>query len=197
MNTQQVLELKQKHGPKKVASVLKKRFSPIVYDSTPVPTEDLEQILEAAQWAASHNNTQTWHFYVAQKGTKGFDAILSTLMGYNSEWAKDAPVLMIAAYVTVPADEDKSGQNPYAPYNLGLAVQSLVVESLEMGYYTRQMGGFDKEKAKEVLKATEHVHPWVAIALGKIGDYSKASEAAIARESRPRERKDSFYEILS
>lgn len=197
MNTQSILDLKQEHGPKKVKSVLSKRFSPIVYDSTPVPQADLERMMEAAKWAPSHANTQTWHFYVANKGTAGFDKIVSTLAGYNSEWAKEAPLLMIACYTTIPQADDKYGQNEYAPYNLGVAVQSMLVEALEMDYYARQMGGFDKKQIQEILNIPENIHPWVAVAIGKIGDYEKATEAAITRESAPRTRKDEIYEVLA
>ena len=195
MNTQQFIDLKQKQGPKTIKSVLKNRFSPRVFGPEPVQEEDIHAMMEAAQWAASHYNTQTWYFSILKKGTATFDNAVATMADYNQGWAKNAPILIVASYITV--DEDKYNQNPYAQYNLGLAAQSIVVEAMTRGYHVRQMGGFDNAKMAEVVKVDSHTHPLVVVAVGKIGDYSKVDDELLGRETAPRERKDSFYEILS
>ena len=88
------------------------------------------------------------------------------------------------------------GKNKYAQYDLGQAVFALVFQAQELGYYSHQMAGFDKRKAKELLKLPKEQEPWVLIAVGKLGDYSKAEEKWAKRDLKPAKRKDKVYKIL-
>lgn len=185
MRTEELLNLKQQDGPRGLQSILQKRFSPRVFNSNPIPDDDVRCLLEAARWSPSSYNRQPWFFYWAANGTEGFQTILSLLTKENKEWAKDAGLLMVGCYIS----KDDRGENGYATYDLGQAVQSLVVEAMTCGYYTHQMGGFDREKAVEVLHPEPHVHPFVCIAVGKIGDYESASEHIVKKDIHPRHRK--------
>ncbi len=62
---------------------------------------------------------------------------------------------------------DKTGQvNPTALHCVGLAVQNFVLQAVELGLSTHQMGGYDRAKAREVFAIPETHAPVAVIALG-------------------------------
>jgi len=95
--------------------------------------------------------------------------------------------LILACYI----EEDQYGKNAYAQYDLGQAVSALVYQAQILGYYTHQMAGFDKEKAKKLVDKNHT--PFVLIALGKIGDYEKADKKIVEKDKTPKERKEKWY----
>ena len=58
-----------------------------------------------------------------------------------------------------------------------------------MGYYTRQMGLFDKETLVKAIGIDSSHTPFVILAIGKIGDYTKINKELLDRELSPHERK--------
>ena len=183
------------HKPKPrfpVMREIQERFSPRFFASAPVKETDLRSIFEAARWAPSAHNHQPWFFYIAKKGTKTYTDLFSTLNTYNQSWAKSAPVLILACAETT----NKHGENPFAVYDLGASVMSLILEAQSLGYYGRQMGLFDKRKVRLLLPLKKNLEPFVVIALGKIGDYWDAPKEIIDMELAPRPRKTKIAEEL-
>ena len=185
ITTQQIIDLKKPQLKADIIDVLKNRFSPRVFSDEEIGKKDLNSIIEAARWTPSSSNRQPWFFYVAEKGSKGFEKTLSCLSESNY-WAKQVSYLVVGCYL----DEDQKGKNNYAQYDLGQAVMSLVVQAQSLGYYTHQMGGFNKDIAKEVLTIKSPAFPWVVVAIGKVGDYSKADRILIEKDNKERKRKD-------
>jgi len=176
------------HKPKPrypVMIEIQKRFSPRFFASDPVKEKDLQSMLEAARWAPSGRHHQPWFFYVARKGTKGYTKLFATLNEYNQSWAHTSPLLLLACAEI----ENEKGKNPFALYDLGASVMSLILQAQSLGYYARQMGLFDKEKVEKIVPLPTTLEPFVIIALGKIGDYSKAPKEIIEMELDPRPRK--------
>jgi len=191
-NTQIVYDT---HRPKPRYPVIKEireRFSPRFFTSDPVKKSDLDSILEAARWAPSGHNWQPWYFYIAKKGTQAYTHIFSALEGYNQSWAHTAPLFILACYRT----RNDEGENEYAQYDLGAATLSLILQAQSFGYYGRQMGLFDKKKMKALIPLEKDMEPKVVIALGKIGDFTKAPKEIIDMESDPRPRKTKIAEEL-
>jgi nitroreductase len=191
ITTREVIEIKKKDLKAEINPTLKARFSPRVFSKDPISEEDLKKIFEAARWAPSSYNRQPWFFYVAKRGTKAFEKLTTTLMEGNF-WAKGAPLLILACYIK----EDEMGENKYAQYDLGQAVFSLVFQAQELGIYSHQIAGFDKKAAKELLNLPKEHEPWVLIAMGRLGDYSKAEEKWVKKDLKPARRKDKVYKIL-
>lgn len=183
--TDQIINIKKPKLKADIINMLKKRFSPRVFSEEEVGNKDFNSIIEAVRWTPSSSNRQPWFFYVAKKGGKGFGKIFSCLSESNY-WAKQASYLMVGCYL----DKDKNGKNNYGQYDLGQAVMSLVVQAQSLGYYIHQMGGFNKDMAKEVLTIKSPAFPWVVIAIGKIGDYSKADQILIDKDNKERKRKE-------
>lgn len=161
------------------------RFSPRFFASDPINEQDLRTIFEAARWAPSGHNHQPWYFYYAKRGTASYAKLFATLNDYNQSWAKTAPLLVVACAIT----KNEKGDNPFALYDLGASVISLILQAQSLGYYARQMGLFDKTKVKNLFSLEMNIEPFVVIALGKIGNYDHAPKKIIDMELDPRPRK--------
>jgi nitroreductase len=165
---------------------IEQRWSPRAFDPVAeVSAEQMAVLLEAARWAASHGNTQPARFLLGYRGDDTYTRILGTLRPRNQTWAHRASVLMIGAVVTA----DERGELPNTVYGLGLAVQNLVLQAVELGLVTHQVGGFDKDAVRAGFGLPDDVLPVVAIAVGHLGDVADLPEELQARETRPRRRK--------
>ncbi|GIW64389.1 MAG: hypothetical protein KatS3mg092_0322 [Patescibacteria group bacterium] len=189
MKTQDILKIKENKTNLNITPFFKQRFSPRVFSSEQVSDNDLKIIFEAVRWTPSSFNQQPWYFYVAKKGSQGFDKLSSLLVDGNF-WAKEAPILILGCFIK----NGQYGENYYAQYDLGQAVATLVYQAQILGYYSHQMAGFDHEKAKTLVD--ENYTPWVMIAMGRLGDYEKAPQAIITMDEKPPQRKDKVYEII-
>lgn len=189
MKTQDLITLKKFSTTLPVFEIFKNRFSPRFFSDKEVPNNDIKTIIEAGRYAPSAYNLQPWYFYIAKKNTVGYKKLSSLISDFNT-WAKKAPVLILAVY----EKSSSYGVNPYASYDLGQAVISLVYQAQILGYYCHQIAGFNKEKAKKIVK--ENQIPWVMIALGKIGNYEIAPKKIIEKDNHQRERKNKIYEII-
>ena len=97
LHTPESLE-KLKHAPGSpgVADVIHARWSPRAYADKEVSSEDLKKIFEAARWAASSYNEQPWRFFVGRRGDATYQKIFDSLVEFNQQWAKSAPVLILS-----------------------------------------------------------------------------------------------------
>ncbi|MET8852597.1 nitroreductase family protein [Amycolatopsis sp. NPDC004625] len=148
-----------------IATLMAERWSPRAYDSAASVTPDqVRALLEAARWAPSFGNTQPARYLVGVRGTRAFDAILSTLNSGNQAWAHRASLLLIGVMVTTNA----KGEVPYAEYGLGLASENLVLQAVELGLIAHQMAGFSPDAVRAAFALPEDAVPKVAIAVGSV-----------------------------
>jgi nitroreductase len=170
-----------------IHDLLKHRKSLRAYSEQPVESDKLHRIFEAARWAPSASNEQPWRFIVATKDNPEEHArVLSSIKEGNQTWAKHAPVLIITTAAKVRAD---GRENRHAFHDVGQAVAHLTVQAQEEGLYLRQMGGFDADKARELLGIPNDIEPVTAIALGYPGDPGNLPDQLRDREAAPRTRK--------
>lgn len=174
--------------PYPVNELITHRWSPRAFAPTPLTEEQILSMVEAARWAPSSQNIQPWSFVVATPAdTDTFSKLIQCLGGGNLEWAPKVPLLILAvAHLIHP----RTGQhNDYAWYDLGLAVQSMVFQAHTLGIYAHQMGGFDKQKAQELLEIPEGYQPVALTAFGYLGDPAVLPERYQPAETAPRVRK--------
>jgi len=155
------------------------RFSPRHFSSEKIPNKVINSIFEAARLAPSGHNYQPWYFYWTRNTDKTFEKIVSCFPPSNY-WAKTAAVFIVACYL--PIIDGK--QDPYALYDLGASVMSLILQAQHLGFYARQIGNCNTKKLKELLNLNKDHKPFVVIALGKIGDYSKIEEIYFKKDSQ-------------
>jgi nitroreductase len=166
------------------------RHSPRAYTEAPVTAEQLASILEAGRWAASCFNEQPWNFVVARRDAdpEAFATLLGLLGAFNQVWAKDASALVIT--VARKVFTGNGNPNAVALYDVGQAAANMVLQAASMGLASRQMRGFDVERARVELGVPADNDPVSAIAFGVPGDAAKILPPDVAaKEGLPRVRK--------
>ena len=169
-----------------IHDLIRERWSPRAFADRSVEPEKLASVFEAARWAASAANQQPWHFLLATKEDPEAHArFVSLLWELNVRWAQHAPVLIlvVAKHYEVPGRERAS------LYDVGMAVGNLVTQAVALGLTTHQMGGFDANKAVEILHIPAGHEPLAMIALGYPGDPDALPDDLRVREVAPRTRK--------
>jgi nitroreductase len=171
-----------------VHELIRERWSPRAFADKPVPPDVLRSIFEAARWAPSSNNEQPWAYIVASRQDKeGFEKMLSVLVEFNANWAKNAPILALAVARLTFAKNNAPNRN--AQYDTGAASAMLSVEATAQGLAVHQMAGFDPEKALQVFGIPAGWEPLAAIAIGYPGDPASLPQPLKDREMAPRTRK--------
>ena len=170
-----------------VHEFIAERWSPRSFDaSAEIDTDHIVAMLEAARWAPSAMNMQPWRFAVAMRGSDEYAQFLATLSPGNSTWAHRASALIVAATET---QTPEGKPNPWAQYDLGLAVSLLTVQAHSMGLHIHQMGGFDRATVASQLALPDHVTPIVVLAVGRIGEPEQLEGPLLDRERSTRQRK--------
>ncbi|MDX8398549.1 MAG: nitroreductase family protein [Mariprofundaceae bacterium] len=172
-----------------VHNLIAQRWSPRAFDAEKsVEQEKLLSVLEAARWAPSCFGDEPWRFVVTNRfeDEQAWQQMLSLLAPKNQQWAQHAPVLMLACADSVFRANGKP--NRWAEYDTGQASISLCLQATALGLVTHQMGGFDADKARDVLKIPEQFTAMAAIALGYQGDIGRLDEGFQSIEVAARER---------
>jgi nitroreductase len=178
-----------------VSETLANRRSTRSFLETPIEEEKLSLIMSAAQWSASATNTQPWRFILVRDGEE-MERVATGLAPGNATWSLRCP-----CYVVVcgrPEDSHyhlKEGKQFYL-FELGLAVQSIVLQAHALGLVAHQMGNFTEDVVREVLGIPEEYKVAVVIALGYRGPPDLLPTQELRdREVATRERKD-FSEVV-
>ncbi|WMN05960.1 nitroreductase family protein [Marivirga arenosa] len=175
-------------------SLLKERKSTVAFSDEPINTTQLEQIFEATRWAASCFNEQPWRFIVATKENETlYKKVLNGINPHNQNWAKNAPVLMIA--IAKKTFSMNGAENKHSWHDVGLAVGNMSAQATAMGLYLHQMAGIVKENIQQDFEISEDFEVVSAIALGYKLPIEEVPEDLKARESKERTRKE-FSEFI-
>lgn len=164
--------------------VIKNRWSTRAFDKNhQISDDEILSILEAARWSPSSKNSQPWRFLVGKRGDKNFNAFVSTLTGFNLEWAPNASAIILVAAFGEPVTHDEI-------FDAGLAVSSITFQIHAQGLHAHQMAGFSKSKLKTLINLDDSTVPLVLVAVGKITKPDELSDELKERELTPRTRKD-------
>ena len=182
----------------KLNEAIKNRWSPRKFTDEPVTDEMLELLFEAARWAPSSRNEQPWQYYIAKKQDESaFNRLFDCLTDGNKGWAQSAQVLMVS--VMKKNFDFKNLPNGKALHDVGAANISIAIQSAEMGLQTHQMGGFDKEKAIELLQLEkENYEPVTIIAVGFPADeetFSEEDKKRLAQHNSRKEQKEYVFRL--
>jgi nitroreductase len=173
-----------------ILAELRNRMSPIVFDETDFEKEKLPTLVEAARWAPSCSNNQSWTYvFVHKKDTTRM--ALEDALSRGNAWAKKAPYL-----VAVAADPDQDCKDnglPFYAYNAGLSVMCLTIEAEHLGLRVHQMAGWDEQKVKQALRYPSNFRVIVLFALGYEANiksiWATLDERTKNKIAKPRERK--------
>ncbi len=151
------------------------------FRSDPIPEEDLRKILEAAIWAPSAGNMQSWEFVIVRDPNRKREIARAAL----GQWfIAEAPVVVV-----VCANEDRSasrygerGRKLYCIQDTAAATQNLLLAAYSMGYGTCWVGAFDEDSVSSVIKVPSGVRPVAIIPIGR------SAETPIGPRRMPLER---------
>ena len=146
----------------------------------------MRRIFEAARWAPSSFNEQPWRFMVGIKGDETWDKLYECLVEFNRKWAVNAPVLVLAIGNTVSS---KGGPNRVYQYDVGQSMAYITFQAETEGLAVHQMGGFSKEKARELFAIPDDHAPIAMMAIGYQGSPESLDPNFAEMERAPRERK--------
>lgn len=168
-----------------VHEIIAARWSPRALDPDGEIGDDvLRALLEAARWAPSSGNTQPARYLIGRRGDDTHARLLELLSTRNRGWAWSAAVLMLCCMVTV----NEKGALPLPEYGTGLASENLVLQAVAEGVVAHQMGGFDKQAAKQVFALPRDVEPLTVIAVGTLASPDVLDDERRAKELAPRRR---------
>jgi nitroreductase len=171
-----------------VHELIRNRWSPRAFADKSVAPDVLRSVFEAARWAPSSNNEQPWAYLVATKeDPDNFAKMLGTLVEFNQNWAKHAPVLALSVAHLKSSRDGKP--NHIAQHDVGSASAQLTFEANSRGLFVHQMAGFDGNKARQVFGIPEDWQPVAAMAIGYPGAPASLPQRLRDRELGPRTRK--------
>tara|TARA_B100001750_G_C15469914_1_gene579203 strand:+ start:122 stop:730 length:609 start_codon:yes stop_codon:yes gene_type:complete len=146
-----------------IHDLLASRWSPRSFDANKLLNIAIFwQLIEAARWAPSASNEQPWRFIAGINFNKSHGMILSTLTPGNQEWAKHAPLLLIA----VAKLQKNDTPNKHAFHDVGAALQNLNLEATTIGMHAHLMAGFSPEQVRRIFHVPNEFEPITAVAVG-------------------------------
>lgn len=171
---------------------IKNRMSPLVFAEKDVEKEKLDALIEAARWAPSCFNNQSWNYIFVHKDSLS-RRNLEKALSLGNGWAKRAPY--IAAVSANPEADCEVNGLPYYAYDAGLSVMSMTIEAEHQGLRVHQMAGYNEEKARKALGIPENHRLVVVFALGYEGNpkaiWDKLEQGMKDKLAQPRTRKAS------
>ncbi len=142
-----------------VTEQIRRRWSPKQFDPDHRVSEDeVEALLEAARWAPSGRNRQPWRFAIAHRGDRLHTALAPAISAAGSDWALTASLLV----VNIVQDEKSST----GVYDLGGAVQHMVLQGVDMGLKSRVFKSFDRAAVAAQLALAPDEAPFTITAFG-------------------------------
>lgn len=161
------------------------RWSARAMSGQPIDNVQLWSLFEAARWAPSSYNEQPWRFLYAHRGSPEWNVFFDLLVPFNQSWCKNAAVLMV---IISDTRSSQGGTNSCASFDTGAAWQNLALQGSMMGLVVHGMGGFNHQKAREVLNIPDHCTVEAMVAIGMPGSIDELPEYMQTME-KPSDRK--------
>ncbi|MDY0281508.1 MAG: nitroreductase family protein [Salinivirgaceae bacterium] len=151
--------------------IIKKRQSDRAYETTPVESEKIERILEAARLAPSACNAQPWKFIVVDNPeikNQIADATSAKLLGMN-HWTKQAPIHIVIVEESANLSSNVGSiikRRHFPIMDIGIAASYIGLQAATEGLGTCVIGWFDEKKVKKILDIPRGKRPQLIITLG-------------------------------
>lgn len=145
------------------------RWSPRAFTGEPIDQATLDSLFEAARWAPSANNSQPWRFIYARNDSAHWPLLLGLLNENNRLWASKASTLIVLVSKTTHVRQGSSEATHLRNHSLdaGAARASLALQAEHAGWHSHAIGGFNRDKARDVLGVPEGYQVEIAIAVGR------------------------------
>ncbi|MEM2896306.1 MAG: nitroreductase family protein [Candidatus Bathyarchaeia archaeon] len=145
--------------------VIKNRRSIRAFKSTPIPDEIVNKILEAACWAPSAGNLQSWEFILV-KDEKTKEWLCDAALGQC--FIQEAPLAIV-----VCANRNRSssrygsrGANLYSICDSSAAIQNILLSAYALGLGSCWVGAFHDDEVARILELPDGIRPVAIIPVG-------------------------------
>jgi len=153
--------------------VIENRTSNKTYKSTPIPTEKLDKIINAALMAPSWKNKTCYRFiFINEQNIR--EQISNTIINKTDKTSnalKQAPI--IAVIVADPSESGDVDNKSYFMLDCGIAMEHLVLAATNEGYGTCWIGSFEEEAVRKILNIPEK---FKVVAMTPIGETNEDDE---------------------
>jgi len=130
-----------------------------------VTDEQVEKLLQAAQWASSAGNLQS-RFFVVVRDRDVKKQLVAAALG--QDFVAEVPVVIVvcADYKRSAAKYGERGKELYAICDATLAAQNLWLAATEMGLAAGWVGAFDEGEVSRILDLEDGLRPIALMPLG-------------------------------
>jgi nitroreductase len=156
-----------------------------------VEKEKIEKILEAASLAPSARNNQPWRFIVI-RGKENVKNVVTRAFGEGNQVVMEAPVIIIVC--ANPNDDVIADEKEYYLFDLGLAVENMLLAATDLGLVTHPMAHVHEDELKVLLGIPDEVRFVIAtpLAYPAQGSYEEAAQERLSQRTR-KDRKELVY----
>jgi nitroreductase len=134
------------------------------YLDKPIEQENLDRIMEAANWAPTAGNCQEIEFIIVRERD-----LKDKLYDYcrEQEQLKEADVvIVICANLDKIRRYGRRGEELYSKIDTGITVQNIALKAWELGVGSCYIGSFDDEAVTQLLDLPANVMPMMIMTLG-------------------------------
>jgi nitroreductase len=159
------------------------RWSPRSMTGEQLSYEELMSLFEAARWAPSSANAQSWRFIYATRNTEERNNLFNLLVDFNKIWAKNAAVLIV---VVSKKEFEYNGRviaSVTHQFDTGAAWENLTLEATSRGLVAHGMEGFYYTRARKDLDIPDSFDVIAMIAIGKRDRKDKLPSGLQERET--------------
>jgi nitroreductase len=142
---------------------IKGRRSVRAFLDRPVERDILRRLLEAAIWAPSGGNAQTWRFVVITdpKQIRRIKIVSPGLLGDPA-----AVIVVCQDMIRARAKGGSLGETFLAPIDAAMATQNLLLAAYAEGLGTCTIASFHRKGVSRLLKLSEGVEPILLVSVG-------------------------------
>jgi len=159
--------------------VIQSRRSVRRFSQSPIPENELKEILRTGFSAPSAGNKQPWRVVILKDRTR-INRIAAAAFG-QTFIAKASVVLVICAVPHESAERyEERGATLYVLQDTAALTQNIILAAHALGYATCWIGAFSENEVTEILKVPDGMRPVSIIPIGHV-----EGETPKARPRRP------------
>jgi len=150
--------------------IFARRRSVRAFSSRSISRDTILSLCEAARWAPSACNSQTWRFIaVTDSGT--IQRICKEAMRpvIPNKWLVQAPLLMVGcSQLDILANRigGRITGIEYYQIDLGIAMEHMVLKAVDLGLGTCWIGWFREDRVRKILDIPERIRVSALLAIG-------------------------------
>lgn len=157
----------RRHADHPVDPLFIDRWSTRSLSGEPISDADLFSCFEAARWAPSAFNAQPWRFIYAHRDAAQWPLFLGLLSSRNQSWAQNASALILVISQRITLRDGAPTELGSHAFDAGAAWANFAHQALLLGWRTRAMGGFDRDRARSALGIPDDYAIQAVIAIGR------------------------------